>query len=342
MKYFFAIVLAALCAGSAVAQISINSSHAPQNGLVISNNSTIDDVSWSPGSGSNQTWNITSYDYTADATIEYISPVGTPYASSFPTATQCVTSGGFSWTYYRIENSGMYLQGFATLVDTFEFIQIPDDEILLIPFPCNMGTNWTTVMRITMEPAPGFVSMTVDSTINTVDGWGTLTTPEWTESALRMYSHGFTSIYLNGMPIGQTTEDWSYSWLTQNASHGAGYSSATATGPNFTTGDVYYTTTGTIDADPVRGPIAVNFKLSQNYPNPFNPSTTLPIELAKSSTVELTIYNEVGQVVQQMSYELGAGQHDLSINGSAWSTGSYFAKVMAGNEVQTTRMVLAK
>lgn len=342
MKKFLSIVLAALFAGSALAQITVNSGDAPEIGLTTTNYSTIDNVTWSPGSGSNQTWNIGSFNFTEDGVSQYVSPSSTPYASTFPNATHCQTVDNSTWTYFRVANNGMYFQGFATQVDTFEFVQVPDEESLLLPFPCTMGTSWTSVMRITIEPFPGFESTTVDSSIYTVDGWGTLTTPVWTEPALRGMTHGYSTSYLNGVPIGETTEDWTYMWITENAARTAGYSNFEATGPDFTTGDVVYSHEGTIDVDPIRGPLAENFKLSQNYPNPFNPTTNLPLDLAKSSKIEMTIYNETGQVVQHMSYDLGAGHHELPIDGSAWSTGSYFAKVMAGNEVQTTRMVLVK
>lgn len=342
MKKVLGIVLAALCAGSALAQITVNSSHAPAIGTTMSSFGTTSNVNWTPGSGSNQTWNVSGFEFIQDGGGTYVVPSSTPYAATFPTATHCVTAGDNVWTYYRVANDGLYYSGQVVLADTLEIIQDTEPDALVMRFPCTMGTNWTSVMRISFEIIPGFVSTTVDSSLNSVDGWGNLTAPGWTEAALRVASHGYLSSFMNGVPVGETTEDWSYFWITQNGNRGARYSNPDATGPNFTDGEVGYTTDGTSDAGPVRGPVAESFKLSQNYPNPFNPSTTLPIELAKSGKVELTIYNEMGQVVTQMNYDLGAGQHNLPIDGSAWSSGNYFAKVMAGNEVQSTRMVLVK
>lgn len=344
MKKVLGIVLAALCAGSALAQITVNSSHAPAIGTTMSSFGTTNNVDWTPGSGSNQTWNIAGFDYTQDGGGTYVLPSSTPYSGTFPAATHCVTAGDNTWTYYRVANDGLYFAGFVALADTVEIIQDPEPDALVVRFPCTMGTNWTSVIRISfvISNDPELIMTTVDSSIVTVDGWGNLTAPGWTEAALRAASHGYMSTYMNGMPIGETTEDWSYFWITQDGNRGASYSNPDATGPNFTEGEVGYTTSGASDAGPVRGPVAESFKLSQNYPNPFNPSTTLPIELAKSGEVELTIYNEMGQVVSQMNYDLGAGQHSLPIDGSAWSSGNYFAKVMAGNEVQSTRMVLVK
>jgi len=342
MKKVLGIVLTALCVGSALAQITITQNNAPGVGMTMSDFSTSSDVNWSPGSGSNQTWNIASFSYSLRSTSEYISPSGTPYENEFPTASHCVNSGGEGYTYYRVANNGIYLLGFGTIIEEEIFVQRPDQEVLIVAFPCTMGTTWTSVMRFTTEPIPGHTYVMLDSSIYTVDGWGTLTTPDWTEAALRFMAHGWLKYFVDGQQNGVTVEDWGYNWVTANGGRGASYSNPDATGPGFTTGEVGYTTTGTVDVDPIRGPVAENFKLSQNYPNPFNPNTNLPIELAKSAKVELTIYNEVGQVVSTMSYDLSAGQHNLPIDGSAWSAGSYFANVKAGDEAQTTRMLLVK
>lgn len=342
MKRIWGIVLAALCAGSALAQITITQNNAPSIGMTMSSYSTSSDVSWTPGSGSNQNWNISSFSYALRSTSQYISPTGTPYEDEFSTATHCVTLGGEGYTYYRLANNGLYLLGIGTTIEGEEYIQEPDQEVLLVPFPCTMGTTWTAVMRITVAATPEITSTTVDSSIYMVDGWGTMTTPDWTEAALRLEAHGWFSQFLNDQQLGETVEDWSYSWITQNGGRGAGFSNPSATGPDYTTGEVDYSNAAGTAADPIRGPVAESFKLSQNYPNPFNPTTNLPVELAKSAKVELTIYNETGQVVQSMNFNLSAGQHDLPIDGSAWGTGNYFAKVTAGDETQTTRMVLVK
>lgn len=343
MKALLGIVLSALLVSGAIAQITVNQNHMPSAGTTVVSFETDADVSFSPGSGGNQTWNISGFNYIPWDVQMYISPVGTPYYDLFPNATLCQTyDNGLEFSYYRVASDGLYFLGFAVTTDSVPYVQDPDQDVLVVRFPCTNGTTWTGVLRMTVELMPGFATTNVDSAIYTVDGWGTLTTPAWSEAALRVTRHGYFTVYFNGTPIGDTTEDWQYQWLTQATGRGASFSNYDATGPNYTTGVVSYTNTGTVDAGPVRGPVAESFKLSQNYPNPFNPTTNLPIQLDKQTSIQLTVYNETGQVVYEYSVELGAGQHELPIDGSAWSSGSYFAKVMAGNEVQTARMVLVK
>ncbi len=89
-------------------------------------------------------------------------------------------------------------------------------------------------------------------------------------------------------------------------------------------------------------PLASVFSVGQNYPNPFNATTILPLELGYPSLVKLTVYNIDGRTVQQSLQSLTAGHHELPVNGSNWSTGNYFAEIIAGKNKQTVRMLLLK
>ncbi|MBL0063276.1 MAG: proprotein convertase P-domain-containing protein [bacterium] len=89
-------------------------------------------------------------------------------------------------------------------------------------------------------------------------------------------------------------------------------------------------------------PLATTFSVGQNYPNPFNATTILPLELGYPSLVKLTVYSIDGRTVQQSLLGLTAGHHDLPIDGSNWSTGNYFAEIIAGKNQQTVRMLLLK
>jgi hypothetical protein len=111
--------------------------------------------------------------------------------------------------------------------------------------------------------------------------------------------------------------------------------------PDFHHGHLHYTTDA-LDVPPARGPVANSFSVEQNYPNPFNPSTQLPVHIAQAGTVSLRIYNEAGQLVSETNYTFGPGEHHLPVDGSAWSTGTYFAKVSSNGISQTTKMQLVK
>lgn len=84
------------------------------------------------------------------------------------------------------------------------------------------------------------------------------------------------------------------------------------------------------------------------YPNPFNPSTTLRYDLSENANISLTIYDVNGQVVEALV--LGhqpAGQYEIiwnsqSTDGHSISAGVYFARIAAGDQSQTIKLLYSK
>ncbi len=94
--------------------------------------------------------------------------------------------------------------------------------------------------------------------------------------------------------------------------------------------------------------LPTGFELSQNYPNPFNPETTIEFALPSASTVELTVYNVLGQQVATLvKGECQAGINRVVWNGSdsdgrAAASGIYLYRLSAGSTVLTRKMMLLK
>jgi hypothetical protein len=83
--------------------------------------------------------------------------------------------------------------------------------------------------------------------------------------------------------------------------------------------------------------------LAQNYPNPFNPTTTIEYTLATSSTVQLEIYNTLGEMVAQpVDGTRQAGTHSVLFDGSDLASGIYLCRISADEFSQTRRMLLIK
>ncbi|MBC8367341.1 T9SS type A sorting domain-containing protein [bacterium] len=89
--------------------------------------------------------------------------------------------------------------------------------------------------------------------------------------------------------------------------------------------------------------------LQGNYPNPFNPKTNLRFSLAEPVKVELSIYSVTGRRVRQLAGGelMNAGVHELEWDGrndrgEHASTGIYFARMKAGSESFTRKMLLLK
>jgi len=90
------------------------------------------------------------------------------------------------------------------------------------------------------------------------------------------------------------------------------------------------------------------YVLKQNYPNPFNPSTTITYSLKENGTVELRIYNLVGQLVRDLvDGEQYAGEYNVEWNGFDNNgikapSGLYFYAIQVNGFRQIRKMALTK
>jgi hypothetical protein len=111
------------------------------------------------------------------------------------------------------------------------------------------------------------------------------------------------------------------------------------------TGDV--TTAAPLDG-PAETSVPAFYVLHQNYPNPFNPETTIRYSLGREGFTRLAIYNVRGQKVADLvSERQPAGQHEVTwkgvnASGDLVSSGLYFYRLVAGDHVETRKMVLLK
>jgi hypothetical protein len=90
----------------------------------------------------------------------------------------------------------------------------------------------------------------------------------------------------------------------------------------------------------------MSYQLYPCYPNPFNPTTTISFTLPKAGNVKLTVFDVTGREVRSgirggnTSYT--AGEHHLTFDGSALTSGEYFVRMEAGGLVKIQKMLLVK
>ncbi len=90
------------------------------------------------------------------------------------------------------------------------------------------------------------------------------------------------------------------------------------------------------------------FALHQNYPNPFNPNTDVKFDLPVDCRVRLEIFNILGQkVVTVIDEDMKAGYRSVAWNGNDQSgrqvsSGVYFYKLTAGDNIFTKKMMMLK
>ena len=86
-----------------------------------------------------------------------------------------------------------------------------------------------------------------------------------------------------------------------------------------------------------------NIALYQNYPNPFNPSTKIKYQIPSERFVQLKVYNILGTEIETLVNEVqSAGEYSVNFNAKNLVSGVYIYKLIAGEFVETKKMILVK
>lgn len=89
--------------------------------------------------------------------------------------------------------------------------------------------------------------------------------------------------------------------------------------------------------------VAEEFTLSQNYPNPFNQETVIKYSVSKTTLVNISVYNMVGQKISELvNKEVNPGEHQVAFDASNLSSGLYFYTIEANNFIASKKMMLIK
>lgn len=84
--------------------------------------------------------------------------------------------------------------------------------------------------------------------------------------------------------------------------------------------------------------------LSRNYPNPFNPATNIEYSIPVSSTVEIKVYDLLGNNVRNLVGEYQSqGRYTVKFRSESLSSGVYIYRLFVGNEPKLShKMILMK
>lgn len=89
--------------------------------------------------------------------------------------------------------------------------------------------------------------------------------------------------------------------------------------------------------------LPIAFDLMQNYPNPFNPTTIIEYAVSEPINVRLEVFNLAGQLIEVLVNENKTpGNYTINFDASRLSSGVYMYRMVAGNYMQTRKMILVK
>ncbi|MFC1732467.1 YCF48-related protein [candidate division KSB1 bacterium] len=76
------------------------------------------------------------------------------------------------------------------------------------------------------------------------------------------------------------------------------------------------------------------------YPNPFSFNITIEYELDQPGSVDILIYNQLGQQIEKISHrKKPTGKHKYKWNPTNLTNGLYYIRVKAGKEIATTKVI---
>lgn len=85
------------------------------------------------------------------------------------------------------------------------------------------------------------------------------------------------------------------------------------------------------------------FSLGQNFPNPFNPSTAIVYDLPEGAYASLKVFNTLGEEAATLvdGYR-EAGRYSVTFDAADLPSGVYFYRLVAGNFLETRKLMLLK
>ncbi len=115
------------------------------------------------------------------------------------------------------------------------------------------------------------------------------------------------------------------------------------TSDNIHIGAIWVFVSPGIGITPISSEIPKDYSLSQNYPNPFNPNSKIKFQITKLNNAKLVVLDILGREVSTLVNEqLKPGTYEVDFDGSKFSSGVYFYKLVAGDFVETKKMILVK
>ena len=324
-----------------------------------------------------QTWNFNETVDQWTVNFETIAVAGTPYEASFGDAEWV----DYTWIYipavpelsieegvedmfsYRFLDSGWIKElGFGTDYSMMPGAHVYDEPNQVYPNPMTSGSpDWCEERHF--EPKfLGAIDGTVDdSTVVTVDAWGTLTVPSGTYDCLRLKRREFRTINIPGL-YSTDIETYTYVYLTQGFNQVLSVTADQSEGEGFTTALYVFLANTPLPSDVDEGcdpecdddqTLPDSWNLGQNYPNPFNPTTTIRYALPQPALVELKVFSMLGQEVATLELSTKTPGEHLTLwdgkdfNGKDVPGGVYFYRLKATSLdgktiVQTKKMIMTK
>jgi len=228
-----------------------------------------------------------------------------------------------------------------------------------IPFVMDSGSDYSIKIKSVDDPNPFdssadyYFNITANTiTENSPNGgetWliGSVQEITWTDNLegdveILLYKGGILHTIISS----STASDGFSAWTVPTIEQGNDYQIkilSVVTAEVYDQSDSNFTITSRIDVNDILSGISTTYELFQNFPNPFNPSTTIYYALPKEGSVELKIYDILGNEIMTFNEEeQSAGYHKIEFDATRFNSGVYIYRLQAGIFVETKKMILLR
>ena len=89
--------------------------------------------------------------------------------------------------------------------------------------------------------------------------------------------------------------------------------------------------------------IPTEYALMHAYPNPFNPVTNITYGLPEYTNIQIVIFDLSGKQIESLINEFQSpGYYSINWNADNHPSGVYFVKIVAGDYINTQKLMLVK
>ncbi len=275
-------------------------------------------MGFGPGpAGPDQVYDFSNLQADTSYILGFISPASTPYGGSFPTSNIAAEGliegfGAEGFAYATKNFSLLQIDGFAGSYDVFEDVVVPfEPPEIMFDFPINYGDSMsqTSVLQARVEspdPLADSIWLKMVTTVNTkVDGWGQITTPEWTGEVLRIRDvrTSIDTVFVKVLWMwlyleSNTTVSHTYKYLANDAGYPVVQFNTDTTETEFTM--VNYLKNIDVGVEEQHDLADIRFTI---YPNPASQNVTC--SFPDGIEAEITIYDMTGRVMVRKTASLG-------------------------------------
>ncbi len=361
-KIFTFFVIFTIVILNAYSQITVTSTDMPSNGNMINKS-----IALTSGAidytltGANYNWNFSTLVPESQKIDTFVTVNTTPifyYLTFITSANQALKQTDINlgvaqmsnvYNFYNKTTAAYNLAGYAAQINAIPIPLKYTTADCIYKFPLNFGNiDSSTSVAALSVPTFGYLKESKKRK-NTVDGWGTLTTPYGSYPVLRVKSEIYQrdSVSLDASPfpmpaIGRIITE--YKWIGKN--NGIPLLEIIETGfelfPAFTTTIQYIDSVRNLTPVGIEKPITGSESI-KIYPNPVSNQFTIGYNLVRAAEVDIRMFDLTGKeikIIEKGFKEKGNSQQTFNVQNEKLVKGIYFIKFQFDKSTYTKKLVI--